>query len=126
MNYITTNDITFTAGNITESLLIDWAAQIGTGNNGSRMRLCFTSKNMQAEIDKVLINSSTLQSSREEKVLGVEATMLKTTFVDIVFIYNQGFVEYGKTNYSLVIDPANVRRRPLRAMTVERVEEKQP
>ena len=122
-SYLTTNDITYTAGSVTESLLIDWAKQAGTGNNGSRRRLLIASPNLTADIDKVLLASGTLQSFRDETVLGVMATRIKTSFIDLYLIKNQGFQEYGKTNYGVIIDPANIRRRPLRPMKIKRVEE---
>ena len=123
VSYLSTHDITYTAGSITESLLIDWMKQAGTGNNGSKRRIMACSPNLTAEIDKVLLASGTLQSFRDETILGVAATRIHTSFMDAYLVNNQGFVEYGKTNYGVIIDPANVRRRPLRAMKVKRVEE---
>lgn len=118
--FLTSNDLTYTAGSLTEGTLIDFAKQIFSGNNGSGLRWSFNTPNLTAEIDKILINSSTLQSSRDENVLGVEATRLHTTFGDLMFINNQAFKELGKTNYGLVLDPMNVRRRTLRNMQINR------
>src|SRR5690606_5769866 len=115
-DFLSTNDITYTSGSVTESILIDWCKQIFTGNAGSRQRLLFTTPNLTAEIDKVLIASGTLQSTRGEKVLGVDATRIHSSFGDLFLINHQGLEEMGKSNYGVVMDPANVRRRPLRPM----------
>lgn len=119
-SFLSSNDLTYTAGSLTEGNLIDFARQIFSGNNGSRLRWCFNTPKLQAEIDKILINSSTLQSSRDENVLGVAATRLRTTFGDLMLINNQAFAELGKDNYGLVVDPMNVRRRTLRNMQINR------
>jgi hypothetical protein len=118
--YLSSNDLTYSAGSLDEATLIDFAQQIFSGNNGSQMRLWFCTPNQTSEIDKILISSGTLQSTREENILGVEATRLQTSFGELALINNQNFAELGKTNYGLVIDPANVRRRTLRPMTINR------
>jgi hypothetical protein len=119
-SFLSTNDLNYSAGGLTEGDLITFARKIFSGNNGSQLRFWFTTPNQQEEIDKILINSSTLQSSRDENVLGVEATRLHTSFGDLMFILNQGFAEIGKTNWGLILDPANVRRRSLRNMKINR------
>jgi len=117
-SYLSTNDLTYTSGSLTEGDLITFARKLFSGNNGSQLRFWFTTPAQQEEVDKILINSSTLQSSRDENVLGVEATRLHTSFGDLMFILNQGFEEVGKTNWGLVLDPMNIRRRTLRGMKI--------
>lgn len=121
--YLTTNDLTYTAGSLTEGNLIDFARQIFSGNNGSSLRFFFTAPKLTAEIDKILISSGTLQSTRDEEVLGVEATRIHSTFGDLMLLNNQAFEELGKENWGLVLDPMNIRRRTLRNMTINDVEE---
>lgn len=115
-SFLSTNDITYTTGSLTESILIDWCKQVFTGNAGSKIRLMFTTPNLTAEIDKILITSGSLQSFRDEKVLGVSATRIHSSFGDIMLINHQGMAEMGKSNYGLLIDPKHIRRRPLRPM----------
>ena len=119
-SFLDSNDLTYTAGNLSESTLIDFARQIFSGNNGSRLRWLFSTPKQTAEIDKILIASGTLQSTRDENVLGVEATRLHTSFGDLMLINNQAFAEIGKDNYGLVVDPMNIRRRTLRNMKINR------
>lgn len=114
--FLSSNDLTYTAGSLTESILIDWMKQLFSGNAGSRTRMFFTTPNLTAEIDKILIASGTLQSTRDERVLGVEANRVHSSFGDLLLINHQGMAEMGKSNYGLVLDPANIRRRPLRPM----------
>lgn len=115
--FLSTNDLTYTAGSLTEANLIDFMKAVFSGNAGSRTRLFFTTPNLTAEIDKILISSSTLQSTRGEKVLGVSANRLHSSFGDLMLINHQGLEELGKSNYGLILDPAYIRRRPLRPMT---------
>ena len=121
--FLSSNDLTYSAGSLTEANLIDFLKQIFSGNSGSRTRLWFTTPNLTAEIDKILINTSTLQSTRNEKVLGVSANRIHSSFGDVLLINHQGLEEMGKSNYGLVIDPANIRRRPLRRMKTKRIED---
>lgn len=121
--YLSTNDITYTSGSLTESILIDWCKQIFSGTAGSETRLMFSTPNLTAEIDKILLATGTLQSFRDEKVLGVSATRIKSSFGSLMLINHQGMEEMGKSNYGLVVDPAAVRRRPLRPMRTKRVED---
>lgn len=118
--FIDTNDITYSSGSLDESTVIDIAKQVFSGNNGSRLRWWFTTPNLTAELDKILIASGTLQSTRDENVLGVEATRVHTSFGDLMLINNQAFEEIGKSNYGLILDPMNVRRRTLRNMKINR------
>jgi hypothetical protein len=121
--FLTSNDLTYSNGSLTESNLIDFARQIFSGNNGSRLRWWFSTPQQTAEIDKILINSGTLQSTRDENVLGVEATRVHTTFGDLMLINNQAFEELGKTHWGLVLDPMQIRRRTLRNMKIKNVED---
>jgi len=120
VQYLDSNDLTYSSGSLTETNLIDFARQIFSGNNGSRLRWLFSTPKQTAEIDKILLGSGTLQSTRDENVLGVEATRLHTSFGDLMLINNQAFAEIGKENYGLVVDPMNVRRRTLRDMKINR------
>ena len=117
-SFLDSNDLIYSNGSLSETTLIDFARQIFSGNNGSRLRWLFSTPKQTAEIDKILLASGTLQSTRDENVLGVEATRLHTSFGDLMLINNQAFAEIGKENYGLVIDPMNVRRRTLRNMTI--------
>jgi len=120
VRYLESNDLTYSMGSLTEGNLIDFAQQMFSGNNGSRLRWWFSTPNQTAEIDKILIDSGTLQSTRDENVLGVEATRIHSSFGDFMLINNQNFAEMGKTNYGLILDPMNFRRRTLRNMTINR------
>lgn len=123
VRYLSTHDLTYTAGSLTESNLIDFARQIFSGNNGSRLRWWFSTPKQTAEIDKILLASGTLQSTRDENVLGVEATRLHTSFGDLMLINNQAFAELGKENYGLILDPMQIRRRTLRPMDIKDVDD---
>lgn len=124
VSYLSSNDLNYTAGSLTEANLIDFCKQIFSGNAGAKVRLLFTTPNLTAEIDKILISSSTLQSTRDEKVLGVSATRIHSTFGDLMLINHYGLEEMGKSNWGLVVDPQNVRRRPMRPMTTKDVTDK--
>lgn len=119
--YLTTNDLTYTTGSLTESNLIDWMRQLFSGNNGSRKRMLFATPRLSADIDKILIASGTLQSSRGEKVLGVNATKIKTTFGELAVMNHPGLNRLGKVNWGLILDPTNVRRVPLINMKTKKV-----
>lgn len=121
LQYVSTNDYNYTTGSLTESNLIDMMKQAFTGNSGSALRILFTTPTLTAEIDKILIASGTLQSTRSENVLGVEATRIHSSFGDVMLINHQELEEMGKTNWGVWIDPANVRRKPLRPMKTKDV-----
>lgn len=115
--FLSTNDLTYTAGSLTEANLIDFMRQLFSGNSGSDQRLWFATPNQVAEIDKILASSSTLRGTRDEHVLGVLANGIKSSFGKCLLLNHQGLAEMGKTNYGLIVDPAHLRRRPLRPMT---------
>ena len=69
----------------------------------------------------MLIASGTLQSTRGENVLGVEATRIHTSFGDVFLVNHPGLNLLGKTNWGLIIDPMEVRRRTLRGMQIKDV-----
>lgn len=122
-SFLTSNDLTYTTGSLTEANLITFSRQVFSGNSGSRMRWWFSTPNQTEEIDALLIASGTLQSTRDENVLGVEATRLHTSFGDLMLINHQGLSELGKTNYGLIVDPAYIRRRTLRPMRIKDVQD---
>src|SRR5690606_17435751 len=65
----------------------------------------------------------TLQSSRGERVLGVEATRVHSTFGDVMLINHPGLALLGKVNWGLILDPANIRRVPLIDMKTKNVQD---
>ena len=114
--FLQSNDLTYSAGSLAEADLIDISQAVFSGNSGSRVRLWFMTPNQTAEIAKILIKTETLSSTRKETVLGVKATRVTSPFGDLMLINHQGMEEMGKSNYGLIVDPAHIRRRPLRQM----------
>lgn len=121
--FMSTNDLTYTAGSLTEANIIDFMRQLFSGNAGSDVRYWFATPNQQAEVDKILASTSTLRNSRNEKQLGVMCKSIETTFGKCYMFNHQGLSEMGKTNWGLIIDPAQIRRRPLRPMKIKQVED---
>jgi hypothetical protein len=121
--YLSSNDLTYTAGSLTEANLIDMMRQLFSGNAGSDIRYWFPTPNQTAEIDKVLASTSTLRGTRDEKQLGVRCKSITSSFGKVFLFNHQGLAEMGKTNWGLIIDPAHVRRRPLRPMKTKQIED---
>ena len=114
--YITTNAITYTAGSMTEANLIDWQKQIFASNNGSPVRYWFPTPTQATEVSKLLAASSGLRWDRDSRVLGVECTTVHGQFGTLKIFPSQELEEHGKTNWGLVLDPANVGWATLREM----------
>lgn len=122
--FLSSNDLNYTAGSLTEANIIDFCRQLGSGNAGSSTRYWFATPNQTAEIDKILASTSTLRNNRNETQLGVQCKSIETSFLKLYVFNHQGLAEMGKTNWGLIIDPAQIRRRPLRPMRIKDIEDK--
>ena len=115
-NYITSNRITYTAGSLTESILLDWMNQIFWGNNGSDVRLFFPTPALALSISKILASSNGLRWDRSSNVLGVTATKIEYGNAKLMMMPSQELTEHGKTQWGIILDPANVSRVPYREL----------
>lgn len=106
--YITSNLITYTAGSMTEANIIDWMKQLFADNNGSAVRYWFPTPTQQTEVTKLVANSNGLRWDRDTEVLGLKCGRIKSDFGELYMFPSQELEEHGKTNWGLVLDPANV------------------
>jgi len=122
--FLSTNDLTYTTGSLTEAILLGFMRTMFSGNAGSDVRYWFPSPAQTLEIDKILASTSTLRNNRNERQLGVMCKSIESSFGKVYLFNHQGLEEMGKTNWGLVIDPAHIRRRPLRPMKTKDIEDK--
>jgi len=114
LNYFVTNNINYSIGAVTESDIVDWLAEIFTGNTGSRNRVLFCDKNLASEIDKVML--SKMQHAPTRRIAGVMATELRTRHGRLMVVHHPGFDELGKSDYGFVVDLAYVSKAELQPM----------
>lgn len=116
VRYFSTNDLNYTTGSLTEAQMIGFMRTVFSGNNGSNTRLLFSCPALTEDLHKVLASTTTLRGTRDETVMGIVATGIKYAQYKLMIIDWQNGENLGKTNYGLIIDPANAGYRPYRTM----------
>lgn len=120
LHFITTKSISYTASTFDEADLIDIARQVFAGNAGSNTRYWFCDPYMVQDIALVSVDK-VRRSQVESKTLKIMVSRIETEFGNLVVVPHYGLSELGFSRFGLILDMAQVRRRPLRKMKAQRL-----
>lgn len=108
----------YTKGALTNNAFIDWSREIFSDNNGSFERHLLADSYLLADILKVEIVKE--QAAKEVKVKrGIRCKEIETNFGMLNITFDRSLNEIGRKHYGMVVDPKNIRKRPLEKMKVE-------
>lgn len=128
-SFVVTNRFTYVIGALTEATLMDWAKTVFAENNGSKDRVLFADKELQAEIDQIPFSNSTGEVRSNRSLmdgmvkLGLKVRDIVTTFGNLYLVYNPSFNYRQKDYYGQIVDLKDLKRVVLRPMyTLRRTE----
>lgn len=94
----------YSAGNLTESQLIDLSFAVGTGNAGSESRIVLCGKDVAKDMTKVM--TLKMQHNENRTIAGMKMRGIATDAGTIMKIHDPTLDDLGMSNKAFVVDPA--------------------
>lgn len=113
LEYLSTNELTYSAATLNEKTLIDWARQMFTGNRGSNRRFLYASSMLMADLMAIGLDK-VRRTQVESKVLQIGLNELDLGFGKLVLVHEEAFDMAGKMRFGAILDHENIRQRELR------------
>lgn len=110
------------ASGITNDVLIGWAADIFTGNNGSDKRICFYGPEFGVALARATTVQKQLEAAKTEVVYGMTFNRIETVHGTLLMKMHNAFGLYGYSAAAMVIDPANIARAQQKPLEANRLD----